>query len=101
VIASDPDRRRALGSTEAYDRGRKFFQYRQIGMLTGCLLIAQKESCIDHYARQSDGRWLLTTAVGLDASLPISSLGCTLLLSAVYDKIAFDAEEPTSDAETS
>src|SRR5579872_3485343 len=44
-------------STEAYDRGRKFWQYRQVETLTDYLLIAQREPSIDHYAKQSDGRW--------------------------------------------
>jgi Uma2 family endonuclease len=79
-------------STEAYDRGRKFFQYRQIETLTDYLLVSQKEPYIDHYTKQADGRWLLTPVMGLEAILPIPSLGCTLLLSEVYDKITFPAE---------
>src|ERR1043166_4502630 len=58
-------------STEAYDRGRKFYQYRQIETLTDYLLVSQKEPYIDHYARQADGRWLLTTPDGLDAAVSL------------------------------
>src|SRR5262249_16087084 len=81
-------------STEAYDRGRKFFQYREIETLTDYLLVSQKEPYIDHYTKQADGRWLLTSVLGLEASLPIPSLGCTLLLSEVDDKSTFPEEMP-------
>ena len=76
-------------STEAYDRGKKFRLYQQIETFTDYLLVAQDEPHIDHYEKQADGRWLLTSAIGLGANLPIPSLGCTLSLAEVYDKIVF------------
>jgi Uma2 family endonuclease len=86
-------------TTEANDRGDKFFRYRQLETLTDYLLISQKRSYIEHYEKQADGRWLLaTTAVGLEATVPVASLGCTLLLSEVYDKVEFD-ETGVGDAE--
>jgi Uma2 family endonuclease len=79
-------------STEAYDRGRKFFQYRQIDTLMDYILISQKEPYIDHFTKHQDGRWAVTTVVGLSSSLRIASIDCTLLLSEIYDKIVFDSE---------
>lgn len=67
--------------------------YRQNEALTDYLLVSQNAACIDHYVRHTDGQWLLTTAEGLDASLYIASLGCTRLLSEVYNKIEFAAGE--------
>ncbi|HLK59669.1 MAG TPA: Uma2 family endonuclease [Chthonomonadaceae bacterium] len=80
-------------STEAEDRGRKFFQYRQIETLTDYLLVSQKEPLIDYYEKQEDGRWLLASVVGLESSLTLDSVGCVLALSEVYDKIQFPVEE--------
>ncbi|HZP84547.1 MAG TPA: Uma2 family endonuclease [Chthonomonadaceae bacterium] len=74
-------------STEAFDRGKKFANYQRIASLTDYVLIAQDEARIDHYVRQPDDQWLLSSAVGLDAKLVLVSIGCTLLLSEVYDKV--------------
>lgn len=81
-------------SAEAYDRGRKFSQYQRIASLTDYILIAQEEPHIDHYTRREDGQpqggqWLLTSAEGLDASLVIAALNCTLRLAEVYDQVHF------------
>jgi len=84
-------------STEAYDRGKKFARYQQITSLTDYLLVAQDEARIEHFARQPDGRWLLTTAAGSDAALPIASLGVTLPLAEVYERITFPAPPQPPD----
>lgn len=73
-------------STEAYDRGGKFANYRKIASLREYLLVAQDQAHIDHYLRQGDA-WLLTEAEGLDASITLDSIGCVLALREVYDKV--------------
>jgi len=79
-------------STEAYDRGRKFFYYRQIETLTDYLLVSQNEPYVDHHSKQADGRWVINSAVGLESSLVIATIDCTLLLAEIYDKIPFASE---------
>ena len=76
-------------STEAYDRGKKFEHYRQIGTLRGYLLVSQKEPRIEQFSRQPDGRWLLIEAAGLDATLEVPSLHITLSLAEVFAKVNF------------
>jgi Uma2 family endonuclease len=44
-------------STEAYDRGNKFFRYRQNPQLRDYLLVSSQEIAIDLYRQDSDGRW--------------------------------------------
>lgn len=83
-------------STEGYDRGEKFARYQQISSLTDYVLVAQNKARVEHFARQPDGRWLLTTAAGLDAALILDTLGVTLPLAEVYDRIVF-AVLPTRD----
>jgi len=78
-------------STERFDRGRKFAQYQQIESLTDYLLVAQDEPRVEHYVRQEGGRWLLSTATGREDTLHLASIGCTLPLSEVYDKVDFPA----------
>jgi Uma2 family endonuclease len=76
-------------STEAYDRGGKFAHYRKITTLREYLLVAQDQSSIERYMRQGDV-WILTEAVGLDASMPLESIDCILSLREVYDKVLED-----------
>ncbi|HEV2764812.1 MAG TPA: Uma2 family endonuclease [Pyrinomonadaceae bacterium] len=88
-------------STEAYDRGEKFFRYRQLETLTDYLLVAQDRPRVDHYTRQPDGRWLLSTASELSASVRLVSLNCELRLDAIYERVAFPADNtPAPDERT-
>jgi Uma2 family endonuclease len=76
-------------STEAYDRGRKFENYRQITTLREYLLVSQTEPRIEQFVRQSDGRWLLNEALGLEKKLEMPSLKITISLSEVFAKVNF------------
>ncbi len=74
-------------STEGYDRGEKFHHYRTILSLREYLLIAQDAYRIEHFARQSEQHWLLTVADGLESSIYLPSIDCTLRLADVYKKV--------------
>ena len=77
-------------STEAFDRGEKFIRYRTwLTTLTDYILVSQDKPMIEHYRRQSDGEWVLSTLDGVDAVLKIESIGCSLKLSDVYDGVQF------------
>jgi Uma2 family endonuclease len=80
-------------STEAYDRGAKFEVYRTLESLTDYLLISQSKPIIEHFTRQPDDRWLMSTYKGLDAVASIPAIGCELRLADVYDKVTWPAEE--------
>jgi Uma2 family endonuclease len=71
-------------SSEAYDRGKKFEQYRTLASLSDYLLIAQDKPLVEHYSRQSGGRWLLVAANTLAEHIEIGSIGCSLALAEVY-----------------
>lgn len=73
-------------STAAYDRGKKFLSYQQIGSLQEYLLVSQDEILVEGYARQGSDRWLYTKATGLEGSLTLPSIECELTLRNVYDK---------------
>jgi hypothetical protein len=57
--------------------------------LTDYILVSQDKPMIEHYRRQSDGEWILSTLDGVDAALKIESIGCSLKLSDVYDGVQF------------
>jgi Uma2 family endonuclease len=78
-------------STEAFDRGAKFRAYRTVESLKEYLLVEQHSPLVEHYVKEEDGRWTLSTSAGLESSLTLSSIGCTLNLGAVYDKVDFNS----------
>jgi len=83
-------------STEAYDRGRKFEHYQSIDSFKEYLLLASDRVHADLFTRQPDGRWLLTSATHLEDSLDLQSVGCSLALAGLYEKIDFADPESTS-----
>lgn len=83
-------------STEAYDRGGKFAHYRKIETLREYLLVMQDQPTIERYVRQGDV-WILSEAVGLEATLSLESIECQLCLREVYLKV-FDGYAENSVA---
>ncbi len=86
-------------STETHDRGTKSQHYRELDSLQEYLLIAQDSYRVEHYVRQHNGQWLLSDVVGIDAVLELASIGCTLSLADVYEKVTFEDEENPSREE--
>jgi Uma2 family endonuclease len=78
-------------STEAFDRGAKFLAYQTLDSLKEYVLVAQDRPVVEQFVRQADGKWTYTSVAGLEGSLSLPSVECTLSLSAVYDKVEFDA----------
>ncbi len=75
-------------STESHDRGRKFQYYRTIASLDEYVLITQETPRIEHFVRQANDLWLFSEAVGLNATLPLPTIDCTLALAGVYQEVA-------------
>jgi Uma2 family endonuclease len=73
-------------STAAFDRGEKFQAYQQLDSLHEYLLISQDKIFVEQYVRQSREKWTYMATVGLESSLALPSVECTLSLKAVYDK---------------
>lgn len=74
-------------STEGYDRGAKFAQYRRLASLREYVLVAQDESRLEVFTRGQDNRWTLTEAIGWEAVCPLTSLDIALPLSEVYERV--------------
>ena len=80
-------------TTKSYDRRKKFQHYRALESLQEYLLIDQDSYHIEHYIRQNDDQWLLSDYTGLGTTLTLPSIGCTLALADVYEKVTFEDEE--------
>jgi Uma2 family endonuclease len=82
-------------STEAFDRGEKFLRYLTWNeSLTDYLLISQDKPQIAHYTRQPDGAWTFRLTTGLQTSVALASIDCTLRMADVYDRVKFPDAEP-------
>jgi len=86
-------------STENYDRGKKFQNYRTIPSFTDYLLVNQNNQYIEHYQRQSNYQWLLSEYKTADARMHIVSIDCTVLLEEVYEKVVL-VPETAAETET-
>ncbi|MCA9069167.1 MAG: Uma2 family endonuclease [Planctomycetaceae bacterium] len=84
-------------STEAFDRGEKFAQYRTIDPFEQYALISQREYRIEVFTRVGDGRWVLSEAAGVDSTIEFSTIQCSLKLRDVYERVTipFQSEKPT------
>lgn len=86
--------------TEAFDRGAKFDRYQTwTKTLTDYVLVSQDEPRIERYCRQDDGSWKYQRHAGIDTSVSLDSIRCTLRLADAYDRVRFPAaEEQTAEA---
>ncbi len=84
-------------STEQYDRGKKFQFYRSIATVQEYVLVAQDAKHIDHYRRQSEHLWVLTSINGDDGMLELVTIECRLHLAEIYEKVPFDIENGTPE----
>ena len=80
-------------STEDYDRGKKAKLYRAMPSLQELLFIAQDSYEVELYRRQADGSWLLIEAKGLESAITLTSIGYTLSLRELYEKVLVAREK--------
>src|SRR5450432_423210 len=74
-------------STEQYDRGMKFQLYRTIESLREYILVDQDKVLIEQYIRQDVSTWTLRDHQTLEDELKIDSIGVSLPLRLVYDRV--------------
>lgn len=74
-------------TTEGYDRGAKFAHYRRLASLQQYVLVAQDRLSIECYTRHAPDQWLLSEVTELEQILTLGSIGCTLTLKEVYEKV--------------
>jgi Uma2 family endonuclease len=74
-------------TTEHYDRGPKFQYYRAIESLTDYILVDQNQIRVEQYTRGDAGTWTLRDYQRPEDELRIDSIGVSLGLARIYDRI--------------
>jgi Uma2 family endonuclease len=77
-------------STEAYDRGHKFAEYRRLESLRDCVLVSQSEPRIEVFSRGEDGKWMYTDSAGMNAICQLPGIACEIALSDIYKRVRFE-----------
>jgi Uma2 family endonuclease len=70
-------------STEAYDRGDKFTNYRTIASLMHYIIAAQDKPFVEVYTREEDGSWRLRE-YGPGTQIKLSAVDCSLDVDQIY-----------------
>jgi len=79
-------------STEYYDRIVKFQHYRGIESLQDYILVAQDQIRIEQYSRGKASTWTIRDYLHADDVLAIPSIGVSVPLAAIYERIEFPPE---------
>jgi Uma2 family endonuclease len=78
-------------TTEAYDRGNKFFKYRQNPHLQDYVLVSSEEIAIDLYHKNEQGDWIILNYRAGDA-IQLKSIDLKFAIEQVYEDIVFTSE---------
>lgn len=88
-------------STEAFDRGDKFFDYQEMESLHEYVLISTKCQRVDCLRRNEQGLWVLQFYTPLQISFRLDSIGFEGTLEALYEDVTFaQSDVPALEAET-
>lgn len=79
-------------STQDYDKGTKFDYYRSIPEFQEYILIDQYRYAVQQFAKNSEGKWVLTDYDKPESILTLESLDFSLALADIYDRIHFNIE---------
>jgi Uma2 family endonuclease len=80
-------------STAGYDRGDKFFKYRQLPSLREYILIDQYQPVVESFFKREENVWEISRVEGLDQTFPIKSLDLSLSLADLYAEVTFPPPE--------
>lgn len=74
-------------STEAYDRGLKFFHYQLIPSLHEYLLVTQDYCRVEKYLRQDNNHWVYSEYHDMQDVIEINTLQCQLKVIDIYRRV--------------
>jgi Uma2 family endonuclease len=80
-------------STRDYDRGQKFKYYRSIESMQEYILIDQYEYEIEQFAKNKEGKWVLTEYKNEQEHLQLESLSWKIALTDIYERVDFFQKE--------
>jgi len=78
-------------STQDYDRGAKFENYRSLPELQDYILISQDKVHVEHFEKQAPQKWLLNEYQSLEDKLNIAQFDEVIGLADIYEKIIFES----------
>ena len=76
-------------STEAYDRGEKFYRYRRNPVLQDYVLVSAKSIAIDLYQKNAAGEWVIINYRAGDI-VELKSINLSFPIEQVYRGIVFE-----------
>ena len=79
-------------TTQAYDKGAKFDQYRKLASLREYVLVSQYAMAVDLY-RLENSQWVFHPLRGEDAVLSLKSAGIEIPLRDIYRGVRFEDAE--------
>jgi Uma2 family endonuclease len=80
-------------STRNYDQGDKFLYYRSIPEFREYILIEQANYHVNQYAKNSEGKWVLSEYQSPDDLLRFESIDFQLSLQDIYVGVNFDLND--------
>lgn len=78
-------------STERYDRGEKFSEYKSIASFREYVLVSQEKKFVTLFTKHNDRFWF-QSEYGAGEELRLESLDCSLKVDDIYDGINFESE---------
>ncbi|WP_017325746.1 Uma2 family endonuclease [Synechococcus sp. PCC 7336] len=82
-------------STEAYDRGKKFAQYRRIETLQEYVLVSSEAIAVEVYRRANSGKWEYIP-YGPEDKLQLNSLDLNIPVADLYENVTLLADADAS-----
>ncbi|MEI6414180.1 MAG: Uma2 family endonuclease [Pseudomonadota bacterium] len=79
-------------TTEAYDRGLKFFHYQLISSLREYLLVTQDYCRVEKYQRQTDNPWVYSAFHDMRDVVEVKTLQCHLSVAEIYRRVVLAAK---------
>ena len=76
-------------STEAVDRGEKFFAYQTLESFREYVLISQERAVVEHFVKQVDRSWRYLAVIGLESVVKFESVNVEISLKEIYGRVEF------------
>jgi len=80
-------------STQHYDQTDKFDAYRSIPDLQEYIVIDQYQYYVKQFAKNQEGKWVLTDYIGKEAILKLEYLPLEVTLENLYQRVNFNVSE--------
>lgn len=77
-------------STESYERGDKFYKYRQLEPLREYILIDQEKPVVETFYKRENNIWEISRYSGLEKTIEIKSLGIKIKMQELYINVNWD-----------